>query len=147
MATAGSNVSIDRVLGVVTDTEIRKPAATDQRVEAITDLCGRTTTTIDLVGMLNSVTDQLLADGTQIGKQIITLDSFAIETNADAGWLVTHGRELRAVTWDALGTESISGRDLSGGRVYCNPAALSQTTRFGHRSFQALIRTHLVSYI
>lgn len=107
-------VGIDYIAEIVDGGEMTAIPNSEDYVEGVTDLRGRTTTIINLSRILDGEDldhGNVGHEGGNIRNRIVILDPESAETDGAVGWLVSDVREVRHVSQDALETEAVSDTD------------------------------------
>ena len=104
-------VPIEFVAEIVANEQIKTVPNTEQYVEGVADLRGKTTTILDPRKVLSVQTQGLLTDGCETGNRIIVLDKEVLDIESPTGWLVSDVREVNAVSASGIDEEAVADSD------------------------------------
>lgn len=113
-------LDIEYVAEIVDGGEMTSIPESEDYVEGVMDLRGRTTTIVNPSRILDSETlkaDQLVTDGGTSENRIIVLDSETVNADRVTGWLVSDVEEVADVTEDEIESGGIGNTDLLRGLI------------------------------
>ncbi|MFC7021069.1 MULTISPECIES: chemotaxis protein CheW [Haloarcula] len=110
-------LAIEYVEEIVDGEEITTLPDSEEHVEGVMDLRGRTTTIINPDTILDTDRTALVTDGGSNNHRIIVLDSKAVDTSSPVGWVVSDVHEVKTVTQEVIDTEAVEDTDLLWGLI------------------------------
>jgi purine-binding chemotaxis protein CheW len=113
-------IDIEYVAEIVDGGEMTALPNTDDHVEGIMDLRGRTTTIVNPCTVLDTdafEAEEMVTDGGRTQNRIIVLDDDTIGTNNTTGWLVSDVKDVTGISRDELEGNNVGETDILRGLI------------------------------
>lgn len=110
-------LAIEYVAEIVDGGEMTALPDSDEHVEGVMDLRGRTTTIVNPSKILDTDTRELYTDGGMSDHRLVVLDAEAVDAESPVGWIVSEVHEVKTVTEEVIDTSAVGDTDLLRGLV------------------------------